>query len=191
MLSQHVSAILLDPEYGLGATRLRDAKCGLLLAYESDGFENPRPIRMLVLAPGISVRKLRDLDADAVKVLLSYDPTDNPQANEEKHSHIERIGHECESLDMPFFLEPLVYNAAGPDPQNLEFAQHKPAKVVRTVEEFSKPVYRVDILKIDFPVNVSFVEGCAGYTGGCAQSRGRPWNGSALPTRPPGFLIFI
>ena len=33
-LTPYASAILLDPEYGLPAAEVRDAECGLLLAYE-------------------------------------------------------------------------------------------------------------------------------------------------------------
>ncbi|MGH9700296.1 MAG: tagatose 1,6-diphosphate aldolase, partial [Candidatus Acidiferrales bacterium] len=35
VLTQHASAILLDPEYGLPAARARAANSGLLLAYEN------------------------------------------------------------------------------------------------------------------------------------------------------------
>ena len=63
---------------------------------------------------------------------------------------IERIGHECEALEMPFFLEPVVYDPRGSDPRSFEFAKYKPQMVVRTMEEFSKDVYKVDILKVNF-----------------------------------------
>src|SRR5215217_3449667 len=68
-LTPQASAVLLDPEYGLDAARLRTPGCGLLLTYELDGFDNPRPHRMLALLPGVSVRRLRDLGADAIKIL--------------------------------------------------------------------------------------------------------------------------
>lgn len=46
-LTPCASAVLLDPDYGLTAARERAATCGLLLACEMDGYENPRPRRML------------------------------------------------------------------------------------------------------------------------------------------------
>src|SRR5947209_7282432 len=49
VLTRDTSAILLDPEYGLEAAPARAANCGLLMTYEADGFENPRPHRMLAL----------------------------------------------------------------------------------------------------------------------------------------------
>src|SRR5579875_674465 len=157
-LSRETSAILLDPEYGLGAARQRCPACGLLLAYELDGYDNPRPHRMLALMPELSVRRLRDLGAEGIKILLHYAPHDDRSANEQKRAMIERIGAECHGLDLPFFFEPVVYEPNGLDPRSYEFAQRKPEWVVETVAEFSKDVYNVDILKVEFPVVTSFVE---------------------------------
>jgi tagatose 1,6-diphosphate aldolase len=142
-LTPHASAVLLDPEYGLDAVRRRAPNCGLLLTYESDGYENPRPHRMLALMPGVSVRRLRDLGADAIKILLSYNPDADQLANDDKRAWIERIGNECEALGMPFLLEPVTYDVTP---------RERPRLIVRTMEEFSDPVYKVDVLKVEFPV---------------------------------------
>ena len=143
VLTPHASAVLLDPEYGLDATREKSPACGLLLTYEADGFENPRPNRMLLLMSRFSVQRLKDLGADAIKILLSWNPEADGPANDEKRVWIERIGNECHALDIPFLLEPVTYDVE---------ARRKPESVVRTLEEFSKPVYKVDVLKIEFPV---------------------------------------
>jgi tagatose 1,6-diphosphate aldolase len=156
-LSPHASAILLDPEYGLDAVACRAADCGLLLTYEADGFENPRPNRMLALLPRLSVARLKLLGADAVKILLSWAPDGDEAANEEKRVLIERIGSECAAQEIPFLLEPVVYSPAGTDSGNAEFIRKKPRMVARTLEEFSKPVYKVDVLKIEFPVLASSI----------------------------------
>lgn len=165
VLTPHASAILLDPEYGLPAANVKAKNCGLLLTYEADGYENPRPHRMLALLPNLSVKRLRDLGADAIKILLSYAPGDDECANDEKRAWIERIGAECDALDIPFLLEPVVYDPAGADPRSLEFARRKPDLVVRTMQEFSKPLYRVDVLKVEFPVISAYVEGTRVYSG--------------------------
>ena len=170
VLTAHTSAVLLDPEYGLDAARARHPNCGLLLAYEMDGYENPRPHRMLALMPQLSVRRLRDLGAQGIKILLHYAPQDDQAVNEEKCAWIERIGNECDALHLPFFLEPVVYDPSGLDPRSLEFARQKPSLVVRTIEEFSKDIYKVDILKIEFPVITAFVEGAAVFNGQSAYS---------------------
>ena len=169
-LSPHASAVLLDPDYGLPAAEVRAPGCGLLLAYELDGFDNPRPHKMLALQPRLSVSRLRDLGADGVKILLTYSPFDDPAANDEKHALIERIGAECAGLDMPFFLEPVGYDPGGLDPKSFEYAQRKPEIVIAMLYEFSNPVYQVDVLKVEFPVNAAFVEGSKSCTGQIAHS---------------------
>jgi tagatose 1,6-diphosphate aldolase len=165
VLSAETSAILLDPEYGIPAAEKRDNHCGLLLAYEMDGYENPRPHRMLALLPDQSVRRLRELGAQGIKILLHYAPHDIPDANDQKCALIERIGNECDALGLPFFLEPVVYDPSGLDQRSLEFAKRKPQLVVDTITEFSKDIYKVDILKVEFPVIAAYVEGCAVYSG--------------------------
>lgn len=45
-LTAHTSAILLDPEYGLPASKLRDKNCGLLVAYERTGYDATTPGRL-------------------------------------------------------------------------------------------------------------------------------------------------
>jgi len=57
VLTPHASAILLDPEWGLPASKRRVKNAGLLLAYEKTGYDKTgprtpaRPARSLVGAP--------------------------------------------------------------------------------------------------------------------------------------------
>jgi len=104
-----------------------------------------------------SARRLRDLGAQGLKILLSWAPDGEPCANDEKRVLIERIGHECDAAGVPFLLEPVVYDPAGADPRSLEFNRRKPALVRNTIEEFSKPVYRVDVLKVEFPAMTAHI----------------------------------
>ncbi|MEO8128949.1 MAG: tagatose 1,6-diphosphate aldolase, partial [Bryobacteraceae bacterium] len=43
VLTPHASAILLDPEYGIEASKARSSNAGLLLAYEATGYDNTQP----------------------------------------------------------------------------------------------------------------------------------------------------
>lgn len=180
VLTPHASAILLDPEYGLEPAKTRAANCGLLLAYESDGYENPRPHRMLMLMREHSVRTLRDAGAAGIKILLHYSSLDNERANLEKKILIERIGNECAALEMPFFLEPVLYDpqpGGRPPLSDFEFARTKPALVVEMMKEFSRDIYKVDVLKVEFPVSVPYVEGSAVYCGkpACTRDEALEW----------------
>jgi tagatose 1,6-diphosphate aldolase len=171
VLTQHATAILLDPEFGLPAARRRSPRAGLLLAYEESGYDNTRPGRLPDLLPLESVRRLKAQDADAIKVLIYYTPFDKREVNDEKHAFVERIGDECRANDIPFFLEFVGYDPEGGDEKGLEYAKRKPEVVMRSMEEFSKDQYGVDILKVEVPVNMKFVEGTQAFKGQAAYSR--------------------
>ena len=51
VLTPHASAILLDPQWGIGPSKKRSANAGLLLAYEASGYDNMRPGRLPDLLP--------------------------------------------------------------------------------------------------------------------------------------------
>lgn len=171
VLTPHASAILLDPEYGLDAAKARSKNAGLLLAYEESGYDNTQPGRLPDLLPHVSVKRLMDWGADAVKVLIYYTPFEAPKVNDIKHAFVERIGAECSYHEIPFFLEFVGYDPKGGDEKGLEYARIKPEVVVKSMEEFSKPEYGVDILKVEVPINAQFVEGSSVYKGQKAYSR--------------------
>jgi tagatose 1,6-diphosphate aldolase len=171
ILTPHASAILLDPEYGLDAAKARASNAGLLLAYEESGYDNTKPGRLPDLLPHVSVKRIVDWGADAVKILIYYSPFDDPGVNDIKHAFIERIGAECEFYQIPFFLEFVGYDPKGGSEKSLEFAKIKPKVVTGSMQEFSKPQYHVDVLKVEVPVNTEFVEGSAVYKGEKAYSR--------------------
>jgi tagatose 1,6-diphosphate aldolase len=170
VLTPHASAILLDPEFGLEAARARSRNAGLLLAYELSGYDNTRPGRLPDLLPHVSVKRILDWGADAVKILIYYTPFDDTSVNDVKHAFIERIGAECETYEIPFFLEFVGYDPKGGDEKGLEYAKAKPEIVRRSMEEFSKPEYKVDVLKVEVPINADFVEGSSVYKGQKAYS---------------------
>jgi tagatose 1,6-diphosphate aldolase len=170
VLTPHASAILLDPEYGLSATKQRAKNAGLLLAYEKSGYDNTQPGRLPDLLDHYSVRRLVSAGADCVKILLYYTPFDPPGVNDVKHAWVERIGAECAAADVPFFLEFVGYQE-GLDEKGIEFARKKPECVTRSMEEFSKPQYGVDVLKVEVPVTMAFVKGTRSCKGDSAYSR--------------------
>jgi tagatose 1,6-diphosphate aldolase len=171
VLTPHASAILLDPEWGLPAAKQRSANAGLLLAYEASGYDNTQPGRLPDLLPHVSAKRIVDWGADAVKILIYYSPFDEPKVNDIKHAFIERVGAECESNDIPFFLEFVGYDPKGGDEKGLEYAKIKPQIVTGSMVEFSKPQYKVDMLKVEVPINAEYVEGSSVYKGQKAYTR--------------------
>jgi tagatose 1,6-diphosphate aldolase len=170
ILTPHATAILLDPEYGLSASKVRAKNAGLLLAYEKSGYDNTQPGRLPDLLDHYSVRRLVAAGADCVKILLYYTPFDPPEVNETKHAWVERIGGECVAADVPFFLEFVGYEENA-DEKSADFARKKPEIVARSMEEFSKPQYGVDVLKVEVPINMAFVKGARSSKGESVYSR--------------------
>lgn len=158
-LTPYASSILLDPEYGIPASQLRDENAGLLLAYEKTGYDATKQGRLPDLLDDWSVYRLKNAGADAVKFLLYYDPDETESINIMKHVFMERIGAECKALDMPFFLEIVTYDANNSDVKGADYAKVKPYKVINAMKEFSKAEYFVDVLKVEVPVNMNYVEG--------------------------------
>lgn len=159
VLTPHASAILLDPEFGLPAAKARAKNAGLLLAYESTGYDQTTPGRIPLLIPTWTVSKSIAEGANAIKILLYYTPFEDAKVNEIKHAWVERIGAECLAHDIPYFLEFVGYPTGSEDEKSVDFAKKKPEIVTKSMEEYSKPQYNVDVLKVEVPVNMKFVKG--------------------------------
>ena len=127
--------------------------------------------RMPDLLPELSVARLVDAGASAIKVLLYYNPKHPESVNARKKAFIERIGAECAASDVPFFLETIAYDDSLGDAKGLEFAKAKPRYVKAYMEEFSKPQYGVDVLKVEVPVNMAYVEGTTTFAGTRAYTK--------------------
>jgi len=170
VLTPHASAILLDPEWGLPASKRRAKNAGLLLAYEKTGYDKTGPGRLGDLLDHWSAKRLKEAGADCVKILLYYTPFDPKDVNDKKHAWVERIGDECRANDIPYFLEFVGYEE-GADEKGFEYAKKKPQIVMESMKEFSKDRYGVDVLKVEVPVNMKFVEGAKVYAGQKAYSK--------------------
>jgi len=171
ILTPHASAILLDPEYGLPAAKARSSNAGLLLAYEASGYDNTQPGRLPDLLPHVSAKRIKDWGADAVKILIYYTPFEDAKVNDIKHAFVERIGAECVTNDIPFFLEFVGYDPAGGDEKGAAYAAKKPEIVTKSMQEFSKPQYFVDVLKVEVPINAEYVEGSSVFKAQKVYSR--------------------
>jgi tagatose 1,6-diphosphate aldolase len=169
-LTRYASAVLLDPVFGLPAARERN-DAGLLLAYEKTGYDSNLPGRLPDLLDVWSVRRLKEAGADCVKILLYYTPYETAAVNDLKHAWIERIGDECRYHDIPFFMEPIGYDENGKGEKTLEYAKKKPSVVAKTMEEYGRERYGIDILKVEVPVEMGFVSGTQSFKGEAAYTR--------------------
>jgi tagatose 1,6-diphosphate aldolase len=170
VLSPYASAVLLEPEYGLHAATQRAPSSGLLMAYEVSGYDPAVPSRLPRLLENWSVRRLVDAGAHCVKVLLYYALSDTPEMQERKRVWVERVGSECAGCDVPFFLEIVPYQD-GVHEKSPQFARCKPAILVSAMQEFSKPHYCVDVLKVGVPITMAYVEGSSDSSGVFVHTR--------------------
>jgi len=175
VLTRHASAILLDPEFGIPASKRRAGDAGLLMAYEKTGYDKTGPGRLPDLLDEWSVKRLKEAGADCIKILLYYTPDDPKHVNDIKHAWVERIGDECRANDIPFFLEFVGYEE-GADEKGLDFAKKKPQIVAGSMAEFTKDRYGVDVMKVEMPINMKFVEGTKTFGGEKAYSKAEALN---------------
>src|SRR2546430_16534237 len=101
VLTPHASAILLDPEWGLPASKRRAKSAGLLLAYEKTGYDKTGPGRLGDLLDHWSAKRLKEAGADLGQILLYYTPYNSKDVNDKKHVWVERIGDQCPPHSIP------------------------------------------------------------------------------------------
>lgn len=159
ILSPNATAVLTDPIYGHPyslAEIPRDV--ALLLAYEESGYVSEGVSENERLSNPIenwTIEKAQRAGADAIKLLAYYHPDASPVTLKHQQKFVKHVGDECEKHDLPFLLELVSYALEGTT-KSVEFAKQKPDLVIRSVEEFTDPEYKVDILKLEFPADLKY-----------------------------------
>ncbi len=160
-LTPYASSILLDPIYGMKGVDARDSNAGLIMSYEQTGYDEYEEGRLPRLIDFVSGLRIKELGANAVKVLLYYDIDEDEKINDIKKAWVERVGFECQALGLPYFLEIVNYDASIDDAKGVEYSKLRPKKVIESMKVFDDPRYKVDVLKVEAPVNMNYVEGFA------------------------------
>ena len=89
VLTRHASAILLDPEFGLPASKRRAKRRRAADGVREDRLRRGRPGRLPDLLDVWSVKRLKEAGADCIKILLYYAPAD-PQAHQRPQARVGR-----------------------------------------------------------------------------------------------------
>ncbi len=158
-LTKYASSILIDPIYGMKGVDARDENAGLIMSYEQTGYDEYEEGRLPRLINFVSGLRIKEMGANAVKVLLYYDVDEDEKINDIKKAWVERVGYECEALGLPYFLEIVNYDANIDDAKGVEYSKVRPRKVIESMKVFDNPRYKADVLKVEAPVNMNFVEG--------------------------------
>ncbi len=191
VLTPHASAILLDPEFGLEARLARSSNAGLLLAYELSGYDNTQPGRLPDLLPHVSVKRIVDWGADAVKILIYYTPFEDRQG--QRHQARVHRAHRRRVRDLRDSVLPGIRGLRSARAATRR-ASNTPRQAGDRQEEHGRilqAAVHVDILKVEVPINAEFVEGSAVYKGQTAYTRKEARRISARPPRSPPSRSFI
>lgn len=188
VLSNHASAVLLDPTYGPQAAMHMSGHCGLIMALEESGYSGDSTYRRTEFDPDWTVAKIKSFGAAAVKLLIYYHP-DSGALADELDALVCDVRDQCRAQDIPLFLEPLTYSLDASIPKASQaFAAERPRLVRETAARLSR--LEPDVLKIEFPIDAAFntdhqawTEACAAISETCAV----PW---ALLSAGVDFDIF-
>ena len=160
-LSQHSTAILMDPVYSVPNLIPSSKSKGLIITLEDHDFIERGKGRYSKNIKNWTVEKIKRIGGDAVKVLAWYRPDADQKSIKHQKKYIETIGKQCEKYDIPFLLELLVYpfkNENGYSKDYKEQQNKNQNHVIESVKEFSKVKYKVDIFKLESPVDSSKLE---------------------------------
>ncbi len=157
-LGQYATTILIDSEFGPHLISRYPKQCSPMMAFEADVYHISDEDRITKLPDNIKVSDFSRLGYKVLKFFMYYAPNDNIEINEQKQKIIENIGKECVKNNISFLMEPLVYDPIK-RPGSLDYAYLKPQLVENATKTFSNPKFNIDYLKVEVPVDLSFVEG--------------------------------
>lgn len=153
------TTLLVDSTYGPTLIGNMAPSCIPMLAFEADVYHIVDEDRITRLPDTLTVEQFPSLGAPVLKFFLYYGPNDPSELNQRKFDLVRSIGDRCRAQGTTFLFEPIVYDRAVSEGASREYALLKPELVRRAVEDFVNPDYKIDILKIEIPVTLDFVEG--------------------------------
>ena len=160
-LSHLATAILMDHHYSLSNILQYNNSKGLVITLEEHSFVETAKGRFSENIDNWSVEKIKKAGGDAVKVLAWYRPDAEAKSIEHQKKYVKQVGLECEKYNIPFLLELLVYPFQDDENHTKEYQEQKQKKsrhVIDSVKEFAKDEYKVDIFKLESPVDSDQLE---------------------------------
>jgi tagatose 1,6-diphosphate aldolase len=155
-LGEHVSAVLLDPNFSFPAALAKlPARTGFLVTLEDNRFEDTPGGRRSHSIRNWSVEKIKRAGGDGVKLLAWFRPDADPDILAHQKAFVENVGDECRRHDIALVLELLVYPFAKNGSRTFDAfdsPDKRPELVLGSVREFVHPRYGVDLLKLESPL---------------------------------------
>lgn len=156
------SAVLIDPNFGApAALEVIPPSTGLIFTLEDHVYDETEQGRRSHSIANWTVDDVKRIGADAVKVLAWYREDAGQTEKEHQKTYVQTVGRACQQADIPFILELLTYpfkqSGEGQDAQYDAYSERRPELVIESVREFSRPEYRVDLMKLESPVDANVI----------------------------------
>jgi tagatose 1,6-diphosphate aldolase len=164
-LARAATAVLLDPQFSAAQAIAGDALPGqtaFVVAVESTGYGGQPTARQSQILPGWSVEKARRMGASMIKLLVYFHP-DSPTAGEIE-TFVNDVAAECIRYDLGLMLEPLSYSLV---PDQKLYSGEKRYVVTETARRLTVP--GVDVLKAEFPLDITADQGESEWAKACAE----------------------
>lgn len=158
ILGPLASTVLVDATCGPDLLADYPDGCEPMMAYEADVYHISDDDRITVLPDNLAVSDYPGLGVRQLKFFMYYAPDDRPDLNSRKLDIIAGLGRDCRANDIRYLVEPLVYHPRL-EPGTPEFARLKPDLVRWATEAFAEPRLGANVLKVEVPVDLNFVEG--------------------------------
>lgn len=169
-LSDQVSGVLLDVNWGLPAYKKTKINLPFLLAIEKSGYQEKDDGRLTTLA--YSIDQLKKKGASGIKLLIYFNPFSSTASVQLKTAR--QIFLDCRTKELPFFLEIVTYHTDNSVKKNVNL-------IIESLKRFLAESIRPDVFKIEYPGSIK----------ACKQVndllKHRPW---ILLTRGENFEVF-
>lgn len=157
-LAPWASGVLIDPTFGLAPAFLGGAvpgNVGTVMAVEDMDYASVA--KEARLADGWSVAQAKHAGANAIKCFFYYHPEDGALARHQEN-FVKELVQACAAHDIPLFAEPLSYHTTS---------ETRKAVVIETVRRVSR--WGIDVLKIEFPIDVTTQSDEAEWVSACEE----------------------
>ncbi len=158
VLGTDASTVLVDAACGSDLVNHYPDNCAPMIAYEADVYHISDDDRITVLPDTLSYADYGPLGVSQLKFFMYYAPDDDAALNARKQALVATVGQGCRENDLRYLMEPLVYHPTV-EPGTAEYAALKPDLVRRSTQVFADPKFQADVLKVEIPVDLNFVEG--------------------------------
>lgn len=137
------TAVLIDPEYGANAIKIAQSLYKeVVLTREISGYKDRPDGRTTELYPQFTSKKLKQMGATAIKLLLYYN-SDAPNATKQQAT-AQKVKEEAEQVNLPVLLEIVTYPVSKTE-------YHRGDAILRAITDLRQ---FANILKLEYPVDV-------------------------------------